>query len=140
MLLLNSFEGMGIFEYLLFSLFLSLVLSQLFHPSWRGKDVQWWYPEWVSVLFRLCFPNYGHHGVTLYILLAQIQLHYFNRKRAYKGYPFAPWGSTFSFPQWFYVCMYICMYVFTELEDPLVLMSHSPCKHLKISKTCWFSE
>lgn len=79
---MTSFVEIEIFEYLCFTFFMLMTLSQLFHPSWRWKGSE-------MIIFRVpqdgASMNSSHHGVIPHILLAQIQQ--FERKELTKDFP-----------------------------------------------------
>ena len=102
---LTLFEETAIFEHLYFSL--------LFCPwPWVGcfilpegwREAEWLYPEWAATLFSeySAVLSSVYHEVTLHVILVQIQLYQFNRRRTYKRCPFAPWGSMYALLQRFF--------------------------------------
>lgn len=110
MLLLNSFEGMGIFEYLPFSLFLSLILSQLFHPSWRWKGCSMIASRVgkraLQTVFSKLWSPWSH---TIYFTCTNPAT-LFQQKKSLQRISLCPMGLHVFLPSMI-LCMHVYMYV-----------------------------
>ena len=103
---------MGIFEYLPFSLFLSLILSQLFHPSWRWKGCSMIASRVgkraLQTVFSKLWSPWSH---TIYFTCTNPAT-LFQQKKSLQRISLCPMGLHVFLPSMI-LCMHVCMYWFT---------------------------